>query len=61
MAEIIIDIDERGNVRVEGKDISGPDCKALTKEIEDAIGVVEKVELKPEYRRARTVLRKTSA
>lgn len=58
MAEIIIDIDERGNVRVEGKDINGPDCKMLTKEIEDAIGVVDKIHLKPEFHRAKPVLRK---
>lgn len=53
MEEIIIDIDENGDVRFEGKGFVGSECEALTKELEEFIGVVEKREYKPEYRQTR--------
>jgi hypothetical protein len=59
--EIIIDIDERGNVRIEGKGFSGPDCVKFTEELENALGTVEKRELKPEYRHSAPLLRKARA
>lgn len=61
MQEVIIDIDERGNVTVEGKGFTGNECTALTKEIEQALGDVEKRTLKPEYRMSKQVLRKAGA
>lgn len=57
MEEITIDIDERGNVTVEGHGISGPDCKKLTEGIEKALGVATKTELKAEYRQVRSATR----
>lgn len=61
MEEIIIDIDETGNVKVEGKGFRDGDCLKLTKDIEDALGTIEKRSLKPEARVAKTVLRKKGA
>lgn len=61
MAEFIIDIDETGNVRVEGKGISGPECVKLTEDLEKALGDVEKKTLKPDYRLTTPVLRKAGA
>ena len=49
--EIVIDIDAKGNVTVEGKGFSGPECKTLTKDLEAALGKVEKTVTKPEYSR----------
>ena len=56
--EIIVDIDERGNARIEGVGIVGEDCTRLTKAIEEAVGEVAQRTLKPEYRQTRTVGRK---
>lgn len=50
MVEIIIDIDEHGNATIEGKGFVGEDCVKLTKELEEALGVVENRRFKPEYR-----------
>ena len=61
MEEILIDIDAQGNVRFEGKGFVGPECEKLTKELEEAVGVVTKRALKPEYQRARVVTRKVGA
>lgn len=59
MQEIDIIIDPTGrNVTVEGKNIEGADCKALTKEIEAALGKVEATTLKPEYHTQPKVARK---
>ena len=58
--EIEILISENGDWTIEGKDIQGPDCKALTKEIEEALGSATAVKLKPEYRRGRAVKRTVS-
>lgn len=61
MQEVVIDIDPVGNVTVEGKGFVGSECQAITKEIEAALGDVQQVELKPEFRqtksRARTAVR----
>jgi hypothetical protein len=56
--EIIIDIDEQGNVRIEGQGIVGPDCKTLTADIEAALGDVTQTVQKPEYRQTRATPRK---
>jgi hypothetical protein len=61
MQEVIIEIDERGNATIEAKGFEGAECKLLTKAIEDALGDVEKVVEKPEFRRARPVVRKAGA
>jgi len=54
MEEIIIDISPDGTgVRVEGKDIAGPDCKMLTKDIEEALGVTTHTTVKPEFHRSK--------
>lgn len=60
MREITIDIGPNGEVTIEGHGIDGPDCKALTKELEQALGQVEHVEKKPEYTRTRARARTTS-
>ncbi len=56
--EIIIDIDEAGNVKVEGKNIQGPHCMQLTAEIEEALGATQKVTKKPEFHRTAALGRK---
>lgn len=56
--EIVIDVSPTGDVTVEGKNIEGSDCKALTREIEQALGTVTATKLKPEYHRTRAVRRK---
>lgn len=61
METIHIDIDSEGNVRVEGVDIVGPDCKLLTKEIEQALGTVTKETKKSAYHQQPLVKRKASA
>jgi hypothetical protein len=60
--EIWIDISETGDVTVEGKSVSlGKDCKALTQDIEQALGTVTATKLKPEYRQVRSATRKVQA
>lgn len=61
MEEIIVDIELNGDVRFEGKGFVGSECEKLTKELEEAVGVVTKRTLKPEYRRARIATRKAGA
>lgn len=58
MQEIEILIEPDGTVRVEGKGIEGTDCKALTAEIEKALGTAVNTVLKPEYHRPRKIPRK---
>ena len=59
--EIIIDIAANGDVTVEGKAITGSDCKALTKEIEAALGTVTRQSLKPEFYQQPVMKRKVGA
>lgn len=62
MSQIDIMIDERGNVKVEGKTADlGSDCKVLTKAIEQALGVTTHVETKAEFRRAPLLKRTVKA
>ena len=62
MQEIVIDIDPTGNsVKIEGKNFTGNECTALTKEIEQELGAIEKRMYKPEYRQAKSVMRKAGA
>lgn len=57
MERIVIDIDEKGNVRIEGEGFAGTDCTKLTKAIEEALGEVTERKLKPEYRQTRVAPR----
>ena len=62
MQEIWIDISANGDVRIEGKSADlGSDCKALTAEIEAALGSVTATKIKPEFHRARTVAKTVKA
>ncbi len=62
MQTIDIDIDATGKkITIEGKGIEGSDCKALTREIEIALGTVESTVLKAEYHRPRRVTHKVGA
>lgn len=61
MEEIVIDFDSNGNATIEGKGFVGNDCKLITKEIEEALGTVERVVEKPEMRRQKSVLKKAGA
>lgn len=56
--EILIEFDANGDMTVEGKNISGSDCVALTEEIEKAVGTVAKRVLKPDYHRPKQNVRK---
>lgn len=38
--ELEISIDDDGNVTIKVVGVAGPDCLALTKEIEEALGIV---------------------
>ena len=58
--EIVVDIDKDGNVTVEGVNIEGPHCMALTKEIEEALGERTSVVKKPEFNRSRSVPKKVT-
>jgi hypothetical protein len=55
MQEIIIDISPTGDIKLEGNNIEGPDCKKLTEGIEEALGVVTASKKTPEYHRSRSV------
>lgn len=59
--EILIDIAPNGDVTVEGKNIVGPDCKLLTREIEAALGTVTAEKVKPEFHRRRTAAKTAKA
>ena len=52
--EIVIDIELDGTVTVEGKNFVGPECKQLTKALEEDLGVVTSVVEKPEMRQTKT-------
>lgn len=56
--EFVIDIAENGDTKVEGMNIEGSECKALSSAIEKALGDATKVVEKPEFHRSRTVPRK---
>ncbi len=57
MQEIDILVHENGSVTIEGKNIEGSDCKALTKGIEEALGEVTSFKKKPEYHKTRAATR----
>jgi uncharacterized protein YuzE len=59
--EIVIDIDSDGGVVIEGKNFTGNECTALTKELENALGEVTRRTLKPEHRLSKSVLKKAGA
>ena len=59
MSEAIhIDIAANGDVQIEGIDVIGPDCKALTKEIEQALGTVTKEVKKAAFHLPPKIVRK---
>jgi hypothetical protein len=57
--EIFIDVDTKGNVTIEGKNIAGADCKKLTEGIEQELGEVTAFKKKPEFHQARVATRTT--
>jgi Protein of unknown function (DUF2997) len=48
MAEIIVTVKKDGTTSVAVKDVKGADCKALTRQLEDALGVVTDDQSTPE-------------
>lgn len=61
MKEIIVDIDEQGNVTMDGKGFEGTECDAFMADMEKSIGEVTKRVNKPEYHRKTAVTRKAGA
>jgi len=54
MQTINVDIAPDGAVSIDAVGFSGPDCEQATKFLEDALGVVEQKQRKPEYHQRRT-------
>lgn len=61
MKEINIDFDPNGNATIEASGFEGSECKELTRDIEEALGSVERVKEKPEMKRGKKELRKAGA
>lgn len=61
MQEIVIDIEPNGEIKMEGKGFVGAECDQYMQGIEDALGEIQKKELKPEYRQTRPMTRKAGA
>jgi hypothetical protein len=61
MEEIVIDISENGDVTIEGKGFSGPECEKFIAEVGAVYGETTRSIKKPEYFRPRTTARKTTA
>jgi hypothetical protein len=49
MKQIIVDIDKKGNVKIEAEGYTGASCKTATEFLEKALGKKKKEELKSEY------------
>lgn len=49
MPVVKVTIDKNGTTKIDVEGYSGPDCTKLTQSLEDALGVVERKEFKPEY------------
>lgn len=49
MPEIIVDIGSDGEIKMEVKGAKGADCEALTKDLEEALGIVEARKKLPEF------------
>jgi hypothetical protein len=49
MQELEISIDKEGRVQVQVRGAKGDECLAVTKDLENAIGIVSERTLKPEY------------
>lgn len=47
--EIQFKIDDEGNVSVEVKGVSGPECERITREMEEALGIVSQRTRTSEY------------
>lgn len=54
--ELVIVIDEQGSVHIEAKGYGGQGCLAATKEIEEALGAVEKRTIKAEMYQSETTV-----
>lgn len=53
MQEVVIEIDERGDVQIEVSGVNGKACTELTRELETDLGLsVTARRLKPEYHRS---------
>ena len=52
--ELVIDISPDGTVTIEGKNFTDADCKTLSKQLEEDLGVVTHVTAKPEMQRTST-------
>ena len=48
-AEITLEIDDDGNIRLEVSGVKGKDCEALTADLEAALGVVSERKRTHEY------------
>ena len=55
MKQIIINIDQDGEAKVEAMGFQGKGCAEATKAIEQAIGSVDKQTKKPEFDRVNTI------
>lgn len=58
--EIIIDIEPNGDVHIEGKNFTGPECEKVTAAIEEALGSVTSKRHKPEFHRQPEVRKKAT-
>jgi len=56
--KIVIEIDEDGNVSVDGKNFVGTECGKFIKEVQDALGQTVSSKDKPEYRQRQTTTRR---
>jgi hypothetical protein len=55
-----IDIDEDGDVRIEGKNFKGPECDELIRDISRALGSRVKFLKKPEFHLLKPTARKVA-
>jgi hypothetical protein len=49
VAEIVVDISPDGEIRIEGRGFSGPECYKATAALEAALGKITKDQKSPEY------------
>ena len=52
MEEFIVDINADGTVTIEGKNFTDASCKKLSEQLEEDLGIVEKMTPKPEMQRS---------
>lgn len=61
MPQVIVKISDDGTVTVEGQNVSGPDCAALTKGIENALGKTVSDLKKPEFHQSTSAAQSATA